>query len=225
MEITREQENFITGNYQTYQAEYILNAMKKDDTIYAPEYALEIFDAWGLLAEEVNPYHNFGKYIIENTNVGRDVVEVSAGQLARLSHRLRSEQIKLGKGTLHVYDKMLKDVIVNENYVVHRENLNELTNLGSASLIVSLKPCKANELVLRRAITENRDFIIGLCDCDHSPSCEFDGYYDLEAYRETLRREAKELMAIYGGELIETVLPGTYRKEIPIWQNVKVKRK
>ncbi len=227
MNLTTEQEQFINNNYDEYFAGYVYNCVAKEDYLHAPEHVLELFDQWGLLEDEINPYLQFSNYLNEKTDIARNVIEVSAGRLARVSQKIAHLQFEKEAGTITAYDKYLLNLASdNQNYKLVRENFSEKTNIVSTDLIVALKACGATEIIIKRAIEEKKDFVIALCDCDHSPAAMYDGYYDLAAYRNDLRTQTLELLEKHdGGDLVEDVLSGTYRVDIPVWRNVKVKRK
>ena len=227
MELTAKQIEYIKRNYDKWGQKKIFEAIKYDDFLWAPEHALELFDYYEELPSENNPYFNFTKYLEEENLLSKRIIEVAAGRLARVGQKIANYQAKTKEGTITVYDNLLDQSLKTENaLILKHENFSRKISLDDTDLIIALKPCTATEEIIISACKAKKDFVIALCNCDHSPSFTFDGYYDLEEYYRYLRHFAHEqITANDNGQLFESQLPGTYNYEAPILQNIKVKRR
>lgn len=191
------------------------------------ELYLETLDILGALRDDENPYLQFYKYLKDTSDLSQDILEISGGHFARLGQRIASYQMRIASGSITVYDpELLLTNGAEERLVLMPEKLLRSTDISDKDLVIGLKPCDPTEEVIKTSCENQKDFIIALCACDHSPSATFDGHVDLYSYREDLRDITKRMLKHYdNGELVETVLEGNYREEIPIWRNQKAKRR
>lgn len=227
MEINAKQVEYIKNNYDDFGQSIIMTSLKNNDFLWAPEYAQELFDLWGLLPDENNPYLQFTNYLESQELLSKKIIEVAAGRLARVGQRIASYQAKINEGTITVYDTLLDRNLKAENsLVLKREKFTPNTSLKDTDLVVALKPCTATEEIIEGACKAQKDFVIALCNCDHSPSGIFDGYYDPEEYYRYLRDFAHRQISLNdNGKLVETKLAGNYHYDVPVLQNIKVKRR
>ncbi len=113
-------------------------------------------------------------------NLKRDVVEIGSGIFPLLGHSLREYQLKIGGGTVTVYDSKVwkgyptKAKLINGYF-------NDKVKLEKNSLLVGLFPCESTEMIVERALKENLDFCIALCGCNHSnnPSLTTREYHEM----------------------------------------------
>lgn len=152
-----------------YEVGY-LNAHLKMDQLGLPltdAFFEQIYEAAGLIRPSCSVYKNMYDLIRREFNLKRDVVEIGSGIFPLLGHSLREYQLKIGGGTVTVYDSRVWKGYPTKAKLVNRY-FNDKIKLEKSSLLVGLFPCEATEMIIKRALKENLDFCIALCGCNHS---------------------------------------------------------
>lgn len=189
--ITRDKEEIariLTQFGETYEEALgyevgYLNAHIKNDQLGIPltsAFLAQIYEVAGLTKPDCSVYKKMYELIKREFNLKRNVVEVGSGVFPLLGHSLSEYQLKLGGGTVTVYDSR-----VWKKYPTRAKLVNGYFNgkvqLPKNSLLVSLFPCESTELIIERALKENLEFCIALCGCNHSsnPSLSTREYHEM----------------------------------------------
>ena len=125
-----------------------------------------IYDELGLIPEQENRYDLFVNKLISIFDIKGNVLEIGGGNLPCVGERIAKRQIELGKGTITVYDPSLSvKKSKYPNLILCKDELTMTTDIQGYDLLIGAFPCDATELMIHRALTENKDFFIQLCDC------------------------------------------------------------
>ena len=147
-----------------------LNAHLMNDKIGEPltsAFLAQIYEAAGLMKPSCSVYHQMTEIINRNFNLKRDIVEIGSGIFPILGHYLRERQLKLGKGSVTVYDANVWTDYPTKAKLV-RSYFNSRVSVTPNSLLVGMFPCEATETMIERAEQEDLEFCIALCGCNHS---------------------------------------------------------
>lgn len=167
---------------------------------------LQVYAKLGFYGSEQNDF--FHKHLTKlqtNFDLDRNVLEIGGGPLAIFSNLIAYEQLKLGKGTVTVYDpRLIKKSIDYSNIFPYKRLFTQDVDVSEFDLIVGIYPCLGTELLIETACKYNKDFYVALCGCEHFPE---DSYYfyvdDAPTYQEYLCGNARTLVREYGnGHLI-----------------------
>lgn len=139
--------------------------LNSDDLI--PSNIYSIYDQLGLLPENNNRYDDFVNHLEKAFDIQCNILEVGGGNLPRIGERIAyRQQISNKKGTITVYDP---DLSVKKNsfpnLILCRDNFTLETDIRSYDLLIGEYPCDATDLMVRRALDENKDLYIQMCDC------------------------------------------------------------
>lgn len=128
-----------------------------------PYFVLELYDELGILPDDRNVYNEFMDLLEEEVGVdGKNILEVGGGILPRLGERIALSQ---NRGSLTIYDPRLsREIESSDSFVLLRENFTRELNGDGYDLVVGLKPCDITEDIIRWAIDNKVNFMIGLCD-------------------------------------------------------------
>ncbi len=144
------------------------------DAYYKPNknenFFLQVFSISGAYPDEVNPYYQMATEIEEEYGVDRDIMEVGAGFFPALAVELRKKQIKIGKGTVTIYDpKTIIDSESEYGIKVIKQKFTENMMIKEGSILVGRKPCKATPIIIKNANAQAIETYINLCACNHTP--------------------------------------------------------
>lgn len=146
-----------------YQKEYLSDLSQK-----IPSSIYSIYDELGLIPDEYNWYEEFIDILIKNFDINCNILEVAGGNIPRLATRLSKRQYHLSSDTITVIDPSLAINPLNyPKLKLHKETFDLDTDIYKYDLIISLFPCEATEIILCKALEQNKDFFIRLCDCIH----------------------------------------------------------
>ena len=150
--------------FSDYERECILDyvyLINSDEFI--PDVVREVYDEVGIIPDTKNVYLEFIK-LLNNTYAVHDknILEVGGGTIPRLAKRINHLQTT---GSITVYDPRLS-IYEEDTSKFHlvRKPFTESTNIGNHNLMVALMPCEACETVIRSAINNKIDFMLGFCE-------------------------------------------------------------
>ena len=126
----------------------------------------QIFSKFGVFKEGQDIYLEFFKLLNELNFLEGNVCEVGAGGYPRLAE-IMLPKIKLNGGTLTIYEPEILYTDFKGIKIV-KEKFTEDTNIESIDTLVGLMPCIASESIVEQAFFENKNLLIGFCECDHS---------------------------------------------------------
>ncbi len=131
-----------------------------------------------------------------------NVIEIGSGRIPAFGDMIASEQRRLGKGTITVYEPLLVKLTSRyPNMTLHKEYFDNNTDISDANLLVGIMPCEATETILESAIANDKDFYVAMCGCVHSAlsSMSMFGYgTSPEFYQDEVISKAKCLLREYG---------------------------
>ena len=210
------------SNYEiSYLKENFERALKKYIT---GDNILQVRSEIGIINPQVDFYQENIDRIRKNFDVSCNILDVASGRLPAFANRIAKLQMKQQQGTITICDPRL--VIDNPKYpnmTMTKEPLTEDTNIDQYSMITSIFPCEASELTLRRAIKENKDFYIILCDCSKEVYEKSTiRFVSANIYHRYLIKLAQTLMTNYrSDELVVEYLDEKYAPSGPILYNRK----
>lgn len=183
---------------------------------------MQLYSEFEIYSESDNPYIAHFNNIKNIFNLGSNVLEVASGAVPALANIIAKHQIKIGSGTITIYDpSTIIDKSKYSNLVIKKEEFNSNLNISNYGLIVSILPCLATEEVITAACSNKKDFYIAFCGCDHFAARN--GYYSYGFFRPSYLDDielAKRLCDENGlGELVVTSLEDKYEIEYPIIYN------
>lgn len=204
---------FIINNFWNYMNEAT-----------APDVLMEVYSELGVYDKENNMYLEHLNKIKENFDIRSNILEIGCGSIPAFGNLVAKEQLKLGKGTITVYDPYLVlDKPKYPNMVLHRNIFTEKKDADNYDLITGIFPCDATELIIKKACENKKDFYIGMCGCSHFKYPEASIYgYNPEAYQNYVISLARHLLEKNNnGELCIDYLNSKYDIEYPILYNKK----
>lgn len=167
-------------NYPDRAVEYILKKYACFDGIM-DDMMFQIYAYLGMLDKEENFYYNFAEMILEKYGNDISVLEIGGGYLPMFAKELRDIKDKNKySGKIGVYEPNL--VISSMNGVeLFKEEFKSNINVLEYDLLVGILPCEATRTIIRSAIRNDKQFLIGMCGCTH-----FD---DFEIFMKEKRKE------------------------------------
>ncbi len=141
---------------------------------YQTDLSLQVYDHLGFINPNNNPYIQFLDILKKKHRLDQDIVEIGGGELPAFSKYIAREQLKLGKGTITVYDPYLEFNKRELHYSypnlrLVKKEIDLDSDLKPCDLIVSRFACDAAELIVEQADENDYDYFISLCACDHMP--------------------------------------------------------
>ena len=133
----------------------------------APHELKELYDEMGLELKYGNFYEAHLQKFMEHFDITKNIVEIGAGYIPVFARKIAHEQIKLGAGTITVYDPLLVPKRSNiKNMHLHRKEFKSNTRIKEFDIITGIYTCDATEVAIESACKNHKDFYISLCDCD-----------------------------------------------------------
>ena len=137
------------------------DALDKEKLI--PDIIREVYDELSVIPDENNIYIGFMNLISEIYDIkDKKILEIGGGVLPRLGKRISTV---LDTGKIVVYDPRLShyEQSTDKMRLVKKEFRRD-SSIDDADLIIGLMPCKAAEVIVDSAITNNVDFVLALCE-------------------------------------------------------------
>lgn len=190
-------------DYTSREIQYMIeNYDQGKRTRFAPDVLRQIYDTLDITPDKDNMYKGFVDLLKKNYDINCDIVEVGGGVIPVVAKHIRDAQVT---GSVTVFDPKISRVLQNsDGYTLKREMFTDNTKTGDAKLFVGFMPCQATELIIRKAVENDADFMIALCEGGHY---DYDDYFDEEEWRESMRYLARrELEKKKMGTLEETDL-------------------
>lgn len=72
------------------------------------------------------------------------------------------------KGSLTIYDPFVSFSISRTNVVVKKEDFTKKTDVRMFDTLYGMYPCNATIPLVEKALEEDKNLLVALCDCDHS---------------------------------------------------------
>lgn len=165
------------ADYSGNEAQSIaLNFNMKRYSDYLPDVLRQIYDEVGILKDKDNIYLGFIDILENNFDIDSNILEVGGGVIPNLAKHINLKQTK---GSITVYDPRLSISSTSTSFILKKEVFTPNTDISNYNIIIGLMPCEATELIIRKATSSKKDFLIALCDGRHS---EFLDYFDEELW-------------------------------------------
>lgn len=128
---------------------------------------LQIYDYLDLLKDEYNIYKLFANFYFEyfENPYNKNIIDIASGRIPSSALRLQ-EGILLnsGKGKVTAYDPGMLDLKF-PGLKVKRKRFTEMTRIKKYDILTATLPCDATELIIKRAIEAEKEFLVQLCPC------------------------------------------------------------
>ena len=180
---------------------------------------MQVKQAIGVKFDIPSFYEAHLQKIMENFDIGCNIVEIASGMYPALANLVATEQLKIGKGTITLYDPLLIPMDPEfPNMTIKRKTFSTRTNIKDYDLLISTMPCKITDAIIETAAVNHKNFYIALCSCDHfrkplAPE-------ELGLYQEHEIDRAAYLTYKHGnGEIIVDKLSDDYEINTPIVYN------
>lgn len=178
LEFVKTYEN----NYSDKMIEYIKNTLDNDiNTNYRYDFMNQIYSGLDLLNKENDPYLKFIDILKKKYDISTNILEIGAGFFPALARKIDIEQIKIGQGTITVYDPNLITKSLG-NIKLKKENFTNKTNINDFDTLIGFWPCKSTELIVTKACAEKKLFSLVLCECMHDVPENDEGIFYWQDY-------------------------------------------
>ncbi len=172
-----------------------------------PDVLRQVYAELDITKSGASYYRKHFKLLKKLFPIDGSIVEVGAGRIPSFANLLAQEQLRIGKGTVTIYEPLL--VQLNPKYpnmTLNKTEFDENTDITNADLVVGIMPCEATESILANAIKHQKPFYVAMCGCVHSPlsSMSMLGYgTSPELYQEQVIEQAKDLIKEYASYHLE----------------------
>ncbi len=154
--------------YPDYKRKFLDKAIFHKFTYFEniPDVLLEIYIYLGVLKPELNHYNkfiDFYEHFFENS-YDKAIVEVGTGSLPILSISI-NKMITFYHGNGHIigYDPELAMEV--PTIELKKEKFTLSTNISGVDLLMGFFPCEATEIMLEKALKEEKELCLQLCGC------------------------------------------------------------
>lgn len=194
------------------------------DPIASPAVITQLYGEFGLLQPHQDLYLAFLNELKKTHSLEKDIVEIGGGYLPILGEYIAKEQLRIGKGTITIYDPhLIRKESPYPNLKLVKEPLHIDTNTKPYDLIIGQFPCQGTEIAIQKACKDHADFFIHLCSCIHFPDkilkLPFFSPTVNKYHRYVMRKTKHSLKQYQTGKLEKTYLPKEYEVKTPILYN------
>lgn len=209
--------------YSMEDQKYIIeNFNKKIGSFWMLLELFQVYTELGMIPDDVNMYQGHFENIKKIFGVDKNILDVASGKLPVFADKIAKEQLKIGKGTIVIYDPALvMDKPKYTNSKLFKQFFSKDIDLANCELITGLMPCDATKEIIDAACTYNKDFYVALCLCSH-PGFESEYISDtnfIPSYQKYIDY-ARKMVSEYGlGTLEEIKLDERYNVHTPIIYN------
>lgn len=184
---------------------------------------MQVYQEIGVTFDMPSFYEAHLHKIMENFDIGCNVVEVAAGRIPAFANLVAKEQLKIGKGTITLYDRALLPIKPKfANMTLKQELFTTDTDIKNADLIVSTLPCAATESIIENACRNHKNFYVVMCGCTHFDLNRYHGEITPFAYQDHVINLAELFVEQFdNGTLYVDKLEGDYDINNPILFNKK----
>lgn len=183
----------------------------------------QMFDEFEAIDPRDNMYFYHLQKLKENFDIGCNILEIGGGAIPSFAKKIAREQIKMGTGTITVYDPRL--IVSNypefNNMTLYRTEFDSTIDISKYDLITGIMPCMGTDEFLDAVRACKKDFYMALCGCDHF--ADRFGYYQFGFYRPSYNDYLNIANDICEecdlGELVIDYLPDEFEISYPIIYN------
>lgn len=183
----------------------------------APHELKELYDEMGLELSYGNFYEAHLQKFMEHFDITKNIVEIGAGYIPVFAKKIANEQMKLGAGTITVYEPLLIPRRSNiKNMHLHRKEFKSNTRIKEFDILTGIYTCDATEVIIESACRNKKDFYVALCDCDKLGTGNPD-----DTHKYIIAKTERLLNEYDNGTLVVDVLGNKFQSKIPILYNRK----
>ena len=191
-------KEFIDENFMSFLEENMV-----------PDILMQIYYETGIQPTGGPFYNAHIDKIQEIFGLDKNILDVGSGRIPAFASQVASNQRKIGKGTITLYEPLL---IHSEpkypNMFLHKEDFTIDKSIKEFDLITGILPCGATETIIKSSCKNQKDFYVAMCGCTHfeytSPFMSVTPY----AYQNYVIELTKDLLQEYdNGELVIDYLP------------------
>lgn len=189
----------------------------------APDLLMQICTELGLESPDGNFYKEHVKRLQERFDIGCNILDIGSGMIPAFANLLAHEQLRIGKGTITLYEPLLIDTKPkHRNMTLHKQEFTSDTHIKEFDLVTAIMPCEATELVISQACKNRKDFYVAMCGCVHFDYGYWDMYVTPGMYQDHVISKAERLIKEHDmGELVVEQLDNSYDIDYPILYNRK----
>ena len=215
-DIERKFDNFKIQYKHLYSKEdweYIENNFfKRLGDAEVPDLLMQVYAALDIKKSPAKFYHRHLRLIRNRFPLTGNIIEIGSGKIPGFADMIAHEQLKLGAGTITIYDpQLLEETPKYSNMTLHKEEFYRDTDISNYDLVLGLMACEATESILENAIKNHKDFYVAMCGCVHADYGFYPGMYiSPEFYQAQVIEGARRLIKEYNhGHLGVTRLKNT----------------
>ena len=181
---------------------------------------MQVYQEIGVKFDVLSFYEAHLKKLMEHFDIGCNIVDVASGRIPAFANLIAREQLRIGKGTITLYDRALLPLKPKyANMTFRKESFTKDTDTSNADLIVSTLPCEATETIIENACRNKKNFYVAMCGCTH-----FKPYEDIEGTPFDYQDKVIDLAELFveqfqNGEIMIDHLDENYHINNPILYN------
>lgn len=126
----------------------------------------QIYQAMGMYSDLENPYIGFADIIGKKFGLDIDILEIGGGVYPALTDVISKRQVKIGKGTITVYDPYLaSEKIKLERATLKKTEFTDKQDVSKYDLIIGKEPCAATYDIIKVARDSGKNYLLSPCSC------------------------------------------------------------
>lgn len=187
-----------------------------------PSILKQVYSEVGVYENRDNFYLEHLKKINENFDIRCNILDIGSGVIPAFANLVAKEQLKLGSGTITLYDPMLiTNKSKHRNMKLNKKKFKSRTDITNYDLITGIMPCEATSDLIEAACKNKKDFYLAMCGCTHKKGSSYD-YMDPSSYQNYIIEKTKKLLKKYNnGILVVDKLDDKFNIPYPILYNKK----
>ncbi len=189
----------------------------------APDILMQVYSEIGIEPACGSFYNKHLKNLMSNFDIRCKVFDVASGMIPSFANNLALEQLRLGKGTVTLYEPLLLTTKPKHpNMKLHMKKFTRETHIKEFDLITGIMPCGATETIIEQACRNGKDFYIAMCGCTHFEQIPWGMYVTSEMYQDYIIEKAESLLKEHdNGTLVVERFEDSYEIDYPILYNRK----
>lgn len=182
----------------------------------------QIYSYLGFIDDKDNIYYGYYKKLAELFDINCDIFDAASGFIAAFGLIVASMQLRLpnSKGTVSVCDtSLIFDKSRQSNMTLIKDRFTSSFDLSKYDLVTGIMPCPITKDIIKAACEQDKDFYIGLCNCEANDHPKLLAKSQLDDNIEY----AEEMCSKFDRELHKTFLDPSYNVKLPIIYSKKRK--
>ena len=170
-----------------------------------PDILMQVYSELGLTNKGSSFYKKHLQLIRSLFPLDGNILEVGSGYIPALANLIANEQLKIGKGTITIYEPLLVDMTPKyPNMILNKKYFNKTVDVSQYDLIIGILPCEVTKTIIESACINKKDFYVALCGCVHIPD---EIYYALfgatELYQQDIIEKTQALVSEHNNGILE----------------------